>query len=61
VDANLLLRTHAAISWLHGDLTADPNSNPSAQDKADWSERVDSLSPRGPTSTRPGAQLGGAR
>jgi len=45
-DANLLLRTHAAITLLHGDLTP-PNSKSSAKDKADWSERVDRLPPVG--------------
>jgi hypothetical protein len=46
VDANLLLRTYSAVTLLHGDLTP-PNSKSSAKDKADWSERVDSLPPVG--------------
>lgn len=46
VDANLLLRTYAAINRLHGDLEP-PASKASKEEKAAWAELVDNLPPVG--------------
>lgn len=46
VDANLLLRTYAAVSLLHGDLEP-PASKAATADKKAWAEKVDSLPPVG--------------
>src|SRR5215813_5655516 len=44
VDANLILRTYAAINLLHGDITP-PRSG--SADRNTWAERVDALPPVG--------------
>jgi len=46
VDANLIIRTYAAIECLHGDLQAPASKAPAAEKKA-WSDLVDSLPPVG--------------
>lgn len=46
VDANLILRTYAAISLLHGDITPPPSGVKAAERNA-WAELVDSLPPVG--------------
>jgi len=43
-DANLILRTYAAIALLHGDITPPPSSA-KAKDKSQWAELVDQLAP----------------
>src|SRR5262249_49129198 len=42
VDANLILRTYAAINVLHGDI-APPASGAKAKERNEWPELVDSL------------------
>src|SRR5436190_9423156 len=46
VDANLILRTYAAINLLHGDITPPKSSAPAAERNA-WADLVDSLPPVG--------------
>jgi len=46
VDANLILRTYAAINLLHGDIMPPPSSAKAAVRNA-WGELVDSLPPVG--------------
>src|SRR5262245_54175040 len=46
VDANLILRTYAAINLLHGEITPPPSSA-KAKERNAWSELVDSLPPVG--------------
>src|SRR5436190_5722627 len=46
VDANLILRTYAAINLLHGDIMPPPSSAKAAERNA-WAELVDSLPPVG--------------
>jgi DNA repair exonuclease SbcCD nuclease subunit len=46
VDANLILRTYAAINLLHGDIVPPPSSAKAAERNA-WAELVDSLPPVG--------------
>src|SRR5437762_1962652 len=46
VDANLILRTYAAICLLHGDITPPPSSAKAAERNA-WVDLVDSLPPVG--------------
>jgi hypothetical protein len=45
-DANLILRTYAAITLLHGDIVPPPSSAKAAEKNA-WSELVDRLPPVG--------------
>jgi hypothetical protein len=45
-DANLILRTYAAINLLHGDIMPPPSSA-KAKERNEWSERVDALPPVG--------------
>lgn len=46
VDANLILRTYAAINLLHGDIMPPRSSAPAAE-RNGWAERVDALPPVG--------------
>jgi hypothetical protein len=46
VDANLILRTYAAINLLHGDIMPPPSSA-KAQERNTWAEQVDRLPPVG--------------
>jgi hypothetical protein len=46
VDANLILRTYAAINLLHGDIMPPP-STAKAKERNTWAELVDSLPPVG--------------
>src|SRR5262245_41829603 len=45
VDANLILRTYASITALHGDL--EPPAGKDKDSRKSWAERVDSLPPIG--------------
>lgn len=46
VDANVILRTYAAIRLLHGDVTP-PQSSAGKAEKNAWAERVDAMPPVG--------------
>jgi hypothetical protein len=46
VDANLILRTYAAINLLHGDIMPPPSSA-KAKERNEWAELVDALPPVG--------------
>jgi flagellar biosynthesis GTPase FlhF len=46
VDANLILRTYAAINLLHGDIMPPPSSA-KAKERNEWAELVDRLPPVG--------------
>jgi hypothetical protein len=46
VDANLILRTYAAINLLHGDIMPPRSSAPAAE-RNGWADRVDALPPVG--------------
>jgi hypothetical protein len=46
VDANLILRTYAAINLLHGDIMPPKSGTPAVERNA-WAEAVDSLPPVG--------------
>src|SRR5262249_15584668 len=46
IDANLILRTYAAINLLHGDILPPKSGSPAAERNA-WAELVDALPPVG--------------
>src|SRR5215475_12461820 len=46
VDANLILRTYAAITLLHGEISPPP-SGAKAKERNEWAEMVDKLPPVG--------------